>query len=58
MLQVIIAQKGTDSQLEEHLSIRPTKLRPAATRKGLKSLLISANIFIFLFCLSRIYSDI
>ncbi|TWW75640.1 coiled-coil domain-containing protein 77 [Takifugu flavidus] len=31
--KVIIAQKGTDRQLEEHLSLRPTKLKPAGTRR-------------------------
>lgn len=36
MLQVIIAQKSVDSQLEEqeHLSLRPTKLRPAGKLRG------------------------
>lgn len=50
MLQVIIPQKDTDRQLEEHLSLRPTKLKPAGTRRGVKTSLIST---VFLFCLSR-----
>lgn len=36
MLQVTIMQKSAGSQLEEHLSLWPTNLRPAGKIRGLK----------------------
>lgn len=36
MLQVTIMQKGAGSQLEEHLSLWQTNLRPAGKIRGLK----------------------
>lgn len=44
MLQVTITQKSVDSQLEEHLSLRPTKLRPAGKSRGLETFVPNANI--------------
>lgn len=44
MLQVTIAQKSTASQQEEHLSLRPTKIRPSGKTRGLKTFFPNANI--------------
>lgn len=43
MLQVTITQRKAESGLEETLSLRPTKLRPAVSRKGLETFL-SSNV--------------
>ncbi len=48
IFQVTIAQRNAESGSEEALNLRPTKLRPPATRKGLKTLLCKC---IFKICL-------
>lgn len=47
IFQVTISQRYPESRLEESLSLRPTKLRPAATRKGLKIYFSTNNIIFF-----------
>lgn len=41
--QVTIRQKSADSQSEEHLSLRPTKLRPAGKIRGLQTIFSDAE---------------
>lgn len=45
MFQVTITQRNAESRLEENLNLRPTKLRPAVARKGLKTFFFFANAF-------------
>lgn len=37
IFQVTVSQRNVESTLDDNLNLRPTKLKPAATRKGLKT---------------------